>query len=85
MLTTIKDEVQRKEHEDLGCHALVIMAHGGEDNYIYGVDMKRVKLTDVYDLLTPLNFSGMAGKPKIVILETCSGSKLYLLSAESNS
>jgi len=27
----------------------------------------------VYDLLTPLNFPGMAGKPKVVILEVCSG------------
>jgi len=64
---------------------LVIMTHGGVGGFIYGADMKRVKLTDVYDLLTPLNFPGMAGKPKIVILETCSGSKSKLQSAESNS
>jgi len=78
ILSTIKDEVQCKEHKDLGCHVLVIMTHGGVNNYIYGVDRKRVRLTDVYDLLTPLNFPGMSGKPKIVILETCSGSKCFL-------
>jgi len=61
------------EHTDLGCHVLVIMTHGGLNNYIYGTDLKRVKLTDVYDLLTPLNFPGMAGKPKVVILEVASG------------
>jgi len=54
------------------------MTHGGVNNYIYGVDGKRVKLTDVYDLLTPLKFPGMTGKPKIVILEACSGSKFFL-------
>jgi len=75
MLSAVKDEVKRKEHEDLGCHVLVIMTHGGVGGFIYGVDGKRVKLTDVYDLLTPLKFHGMAGQPKIVILETCSGSK----------
>jgi len=65
--------VKTKEYEDLGCHVLVIMTHGGLNNHIYGTDLKRVKLTDVYDLLTPLNFPGMAGKPKVVILEVCSG------------
>jgi len=78
ILSTIKDEVQRTEHVDLGCHVLVIMTHGDVGGIIYGVDMKKIRLTHVFDLLTPLHFSGMSGKPKIVILETCSGSKLYL-------
>jgi len=78
MLSTIKSEVTKKQHKDLGCHVLVIMTHGGLNNYICGTDLKRVKLTDVYDLLTPFNFTGMAGKPKVVILETCSGGKKLL-------
>jgi len=65
--------VKKEEQEDLGCHVLVIMTHGGLNNHIYGTDLKRVQLTDLYDLLTPLNFVGMAGKPKVVILEVCSG------------
>jgi len=54
------------------------MSHGGVNNHIYGVDMKRVRLTDVYDLLTPLNFPGMAGKPKVVIIEAASGSEWHI-------
>jgi len=77
MLSTVTSEVKKEEHKDLGCHMLVIMTHGGLDNHIYGTDMKRVKLTDVYDLLTPLNFPGMAGKPKVVILEVCSGGNQF--------
>jgi len=73
MLSAVKSEVTKEEQEDLGCHVLLIMTHGGLNNHIYGADLKRVKLTDVYDLLTPLNFPGMAGKPKVVILEICSG------------
>jgi len=79
MLSAVKTEVKKEEHKDLGCHVLVIMTHGGLNNHIYGTDLKRVKLTDVYDLLTPLNFSGMAGKPKVVILEVCSGGKDFFI------
>jgi len=78
MLSAVKSEVKKGEHKDLGCHVLVIMTHGGLNNHIYGTDLKRVKLTDVYDLLTPLNFPGMAGKPKVVILEVCSGGNHFI-------
>jgi len=78
MLSAVKSEVTKEEHEDLGCHVLVIMSHGGLNNHIYGTDLKRVKLTDVYDLLTLLDFPGMAGKPKVVILEVCSGGNCLL-------
>jgi len=78
MLLAVKEEVKCDEHEDLGCHVLVIMTHGGVNNYIYGTDLKRVSLTDLYDLLTPLNFPGMSGKPKVVILEVCSGGSYEL-------
>jgi len=78
MLSAVKSEVKKKEHEDLGCHVLVIMTHGGLNNHILGTDLKRVKLPDVYDLLTPLNFPGMAGKPKVVMLEVCSGGNQFI-------
>jgi len=78
MLSAVKLEVKKEEHEDLGCHVLVIMTHGGLNNHILGTDLKRVKLTDLYDLLSPLNFPGMAGKPKVVILEVCSGGNEFI-------
>jgi len=68
----VKSEVKNEEHKDLGCHVLVIMTHGGLNNDIYGTDLKSVKVADVYDELTSSKFLGMAGKPKVVILEACS-------------
>jgi len=49
------------------------VTHGGEDNCIYGTDLEKVNLTDLYDLLTPLYFDRMRRKPKVVILEASSG------------
>jgi len=79
MLTAIKTEVENPDHEDYGCHMLVIMSHGSENNLIHGTDMKPIKLTTVFDLLTPLNFPGMAGKPKMVVLEVCSGGYHHII------
>jgi len=56
--------LQKEEHKDLGCHVLVIMTHGELNNHIYGTDLKRVKLTDVYDLLTPLELCRNGWKTK---------------------
>jgi len=73
MLSTIKSEVKDEKHKEFGCHILVVMTHGGEDNCIYGTDLEKVNLTDLYDLLTPLYFDRMRRKPKVVILEASSG------------
>jgi len=79
MLSAINTEVKNLDHEDYGCHMLVIMSHGSENNLIHGTDMKTVKLTTVLDLLTPLNFPGMSGKPKMVVLEVCSGGYHHII------
>jgi len=49
---------------------LVVMTHGGGDNCIYGTDLEKVNLTDLYDLLLPLTIKC---KPTVVILQACSG------------
>jgi len=69
MLSAVKSEIKREKSNGLGCQILVIMTHGGEDNCIYGTDLEKVNLTDLYDLLAPLS---LKRKPTVVILETCS-------------
>ena len=49
------------------------MTHGKEDDQILGSDQHTVKLKDIYELLSPLNFPAMAGKPKIIVIQACSG------------
>lgn len=63
-------------HRSLGMFALVIMSHGGNGT-IAGCDGKDIQLLDIYKrLLSSTSFPAMAGKPKLVILQSCSGSEL---------
>lgn len=61
-------------HEQLGAFVLVITSHGDEGSVI-GVDGHHIKITDIMDLLSPKNFPAMKGKPKIIIIQACSGGK----------
>jgi len=79
MLSAVKSEVKKETHKNLGCHMLVVMTHGGEDNCIYGTDLEKVNFTDLCDLLTPLHFNGMRRKPKVVILEASSGGSCFVI------
>ena len=64
-------------HANLGMFVLVLMSHGG-----YGTlaakngntgTMTQIKLVDIYRLLSSQSFPAMRGKPKMVILQACSG------------
>lgn len=73
MLTTIAKETEHPDHVDYGMFVLVIMSHGTENDCVYGTDEQLVRLTDVYDLLSSPKFPLMTGKPKLVIVQACSG------------
>lgn len=62
---------------NLGAFVLVITSHGDEGTVI-GSDGVHIKLTDIYGLLAPKYFPSMKGKPKLIIIQACAGSK-YLL------
>lgn len=51
---------------------LVIMSHGTEQE-VFGSDSRPVKLKDIYSELEPYKFANMAGKPKWIIIQACSG------------
>lgn len=51
---------------------LVISSHGTE-GHVCGSDDVLVKLTDIYDLLSPKNFTAMKYKPKLIIIQACGG------------
>lgn len=51
---------------------LMMSSHGG-DGSISGCDGVHIKLTDIYELLSPENFPAMRGKPRVVIIQACSG------------
>jgi len=77
MLEDIEKETQHSDYETLGVSVLVIMTHGAE-NQVYGKDGRPIKMTDIFDLMSPYRFQSMAGKPKIIIIQACAGGKLML-------
>ena len=69
----IDKDTRESVHSNLGMFVLVLMSHGG-----YGTiaakdgntgTMTQIKLVDIYTLYFP----AMRGKPKMVILQACSG------------
>ena len=54
---------------------LVLMSHGGKGNVIYDSKNHPVSFVSIQDLLSPKNFPAMKGKPKLMIVQACSGGK----------
>ena len=71
----IKKETKKRIHWSLGMFVLVLMSHGGRDNVISDSNNQPVSLVNIQDLLSPKNFPAMKGKPKLMIIQACSGGK----------
>lgn len=70
----VNEDTGDSVHEELKSFVLVITSHGHEGSVV-GSDHKYIKIMDLINLLSPKNFPAMKGKPKIVIIQACSGSK----------
>lgn len=74
----VKKETCRREHSQMGMFVLVLMSHGGQRDVILGSDGKPVDLIDLNHLISAKNFPAMKGKPKLVIVQACSGGESTL-------
>ncbi|XP_067940811.1 caspase b-like isoform X2 [Watersipora subatra] len=72
MLEVIRNETGRHADENYGMFVLVIMSHGSETG-ISGTDGTMVQRTDINNALSAQNFPAMARKPKLLIVQACSG------------
>ncbi|XP_067941160.1 uncharacterized protein [Watersipora subatra] len=72
MLEVISDETERPEHVNCGMFVLIILSHGSETG-ISGTDGTMVQRTDINNALSAQNFPAMARKPKLLIVQACSG------------
>ncbi|XP_067951730.1 cell death protein 3-like [Watersipora subatra] len=72
MLEVIRDETDRHADENYGMFVLVIMSNGSEIG-ISGADGTMVHKTDINNALSAENFPAMARKPKLIIIQACSG------------
>ena len=72
-------------HANLGMFVLVLMSHGGyctlaaTDEDSPTGDAIQIKLVDIYRLLSAQKFPAMKGKPKMIILQACSGGLSVLM------
>ena len=57
---------------------LVVMSLGRPGDVILDCDNQPIPLINIIDLLSPRNFPAMKGKPKMMIIQACSGGKLKL-------
>ncbi|XP_067944837.1 caspase-9-like [Watersipora subatra] len=71
----IQIETAREEHKNLGMFVLVIMTHGTSGNHLLDIEGNMIPLIHIQDLLSPRNFPAMKGKPKLMILQACSGGR----------
>ena len=60
------------------------MSHGKEDGVICDIDGADVKLAHIKHLLSSSEFPAMSGKPKIIIVQACSGGKSILTLIRKN-
>ncbi|XP_067950830.1 caspase-3-like isoform X2 [Watersipora subatra] len=74
MINIIQKETEPNINNAFGMFVLIIMTHGTETE-LYGSDGRPVKRSKIMDLLTAYRFPAMAGKPKLLILQACSGGR----------
>ncbi|XP_067931058.1 cell death protein 3-like [Watersipora subatra] len=74
LLETIQKETEHADHKNYGMFVLVVMTHGS-DYHLSGSDGVPVPRTSIFDLLSASQFPSMAGKPKLLIFQACSGGK----------
>jgi len=58
-------------HNSYGMFSFSFFGHGGKNDKIYGIDWMPVNLEEIYHLLGPAEFPGLAGKPKVLIFNAC--------------
>ena len=75
MLEVISNETERPENVNYGMFVLIILSHGSETG-ISGTDGTMVQRTDINNALSAQNFPAMARKPKLLIIQACSGGEL---------
>ncbi|XP_067934368.1 caspase-3-like [Watersipora subatra] len=76
ILREIKEETEKEEHHKLGMFILIIMSHGLDGDMLLDHHGDLFPLVSIRDSLSPERFPAMAGKPKLIIVQACSGVQL---------
>ena len=72
MLGVIQHETTHPDHTKYGMFVLVIMTHGTETR-LFGSDGRGIARSRIFDTMSAHSFGKLAGRPKLIILQACSG------------
>ncbi|CAH3022285.1 unnamed protein product, partial [Porites evermanni] len=61
-------QVAKRNHKNHDAFVLIVMSHGGDNDVIYGVDNRAVRVEDLISELTQSNCPDLRDKPKIILM-----------------
>ena len=80
----IEEETQIEDHLKYGMFVFVIMSMGQRGDLLLDCNSQPIDLLKIKDLLSSSKFPAMKGKPKLVIVQACSGSKYCIYNSISS-
>ncbi|XP_006129195.2 caspase-7-like [Pelodiscus sinensis] len=72
----IEEIYQQESQEEHGDYFVSILSSHGEEGAIYDSEGQPVRLTRIFQLLSPQRCPALAGKPKIFFIQACRGSAM---------
>ncbi|XP_013419932.1 caspase-2-like [Lingula anatina] len=76
MKEEIEQESQRDDHKIYDSFILFLLSHGTK-GAVYGTDGYPLPFKDIKAILNNRNCLGLSGKPKMIFIQACQGSKLW--------
>ena len=73
----VAQEYGGKNHDKFVAFVLIVMSHGYDEDCILGVDNKLVSVRSLMREFQAEKCPSLKGKPKILIIQTCRGSRKY--------
>ena len=71
----VAQEYGRKNHDKFVAFVLIVMSHGDDEDCVLGVDNKPVSVKALMKEFQAQKCPSLKGKPKILIIQTCRGSR----------
>ena len=75
LVKVLKDVAEDDVLYDHDCLLLCLMSHG-QEGAIIASDGRRIKIDDISEIFSNQNCPQLFGKPKLMFLQCCRGSKL---------
>lgn len=72
----IAQDYGEKDHRQFDAFVFIIMTHGDHQDFIFGVDGRKVRVEDIMSEFTGLRCKSLQNKPKLFFIQACRGSPI---------